>query len=130
MAGDQSIALSATLGDPVKMDPDCLADQRCAARAMDVAGWRHFLSGNFRRSIRNIRSFVMAREIPLSAGRNTIQAPKKSPVDVENLLEISDLGRRWLRRPAAEFLRLAGELAGELGTPPVACVFIMNARVS
>jgi hypothetical protein len=44
MPGDQSIPFTATLGDLVKMDPDSLADQRCAAGSMDVAWLRHFPS--------------------------------------------------------------------------------------
>jgi hypothetical protein len=129
MAGDQSITLTATLGDLVKMNPDRLADQRCATRSMDVAWLRHFPSGNFQRSIRTIRSFVMAREISPVSREKHLSAVKKSSRDVEDLFEISGLGTMWSRRPAAEFLRSAGELAGELGTSPLACVFIINERV-
>jgi hypothetical protein len=69
----------------------------------------------------------MAREIPLSAGRNTLQPSKSRLDDVEDLFEISGLGTIWLGWSAAESCSVGGELAAEFGTWSLACVFIMKA---
>jgi hypothetical protein len=48
------------------------------------------------------------------------------PLNVENLREISGLGKIWSSFPAAEFDALGRELAAEFDTRPFACVSIMK----
>jgi hypothetical protein len=70
----------------------------------------------------------MARSVafPCRQGKNTFSASKSTPLNVENLRQISGLGTICPRWPAAEFSEVGRELAGEFDTRTLACVYIMK----